>query len=265
MNLEDKTVKWINLGVQPYDKVMKIQDGVVKLRKNDIVGDTILAVQHPVTVNFGRSEKDNQFSEMLLARVRARYDSVSHSDVLRYLADERINFDLSDRGGGATVFAPGQYVFYPVVKHPAITQKHALDLNAYKSKIYGVLFDSLRNLGVDGINVGDQQQFRDRNERRDVWLVRDGKTLKMGSKGLKISGEVAYHGFALYVDTESIKANELVNQCGYKPDEVTLWSVEQELGRAVAPMEVYSAVKSAFTKNFGYTHFVESPVLEVVA
>ncbi len=265
MNLEDKIVKWINLGVQPYDKVMKIQDEVVKLRRNNLVGDTILAVQHPVTVNFGRSEKDNQFSELLLARVCARYKSVSHDDVLKYLADEGIDFNLSDRGGGANVFAPGQYVFYPIVKHPEITRRHALDLNAYKSKVYGVLFDSLHNLGVNEIKVSDHQQFRDRNERRDVWLVRDGKTLKMGSKGLKISGDIAYHGFALYVDAESIKTNELVNQCGYKPDEVTLWSVEQELNRAVAPMEVYDAVKNAFTKNFGYTHFIEIPFLEAVA
>ncbi len=265
MNLENKTVNWINLGLQPYDEVMKIQDGLVKLRKNNMIGDTILAVQHPITVNFGRSEKDNQFSELLLAKVRARYDSVSHDCVLRYFNDEGIDFRMSDRGGGATVFAPGQYVFYPVVKHTAITRKHALDLNAYKSKVYGVLFDSLRNLGVDGLNVSDQQQFRDRNERRDVWLARDGKTLKMGSKGLKISGDVAYHGFALYVDAESIKANELVNQCGYTPDEVTLWSVEQEIGRAVASKEVYGAVKKAFAKNFGYDYFAERPFVEAVA
>lgn len=261
--MENKTANWLNLGVQPYDKIINFQDSIVKLRKDNLIGDTILAVQHPLTVNFGRSERDNQFSEKLLARVRARYDSVSHDEVLRYLADEGIDFHLSDRGGGATVFAPGQYVFYPIVKHPEITQRPALDLNAYKSKVYGVLFDSLRNLGVEGISVSDQQQFRDRNERRDIWLERDGKTLKMGSKGLKISGEVAYHGFAIYVDAKGIKSNEMVNQCGYKPDEVTLWSVEQELRRAVAPTKVYDAVKMAFKKNFEYTNLIESPFLEV--
>ncbi|MEK6847244.1 MAG: hypothetical protein AABY16_03695 [Nanoarchaeota archaeon] len=265
MTLEDKTVNWIDLGVQPYEKVIKLQDTFVKLRRREAVRDTIIAVQHPLIVNFGHSQRDNQFSDLLLARVRDRYGSTEHENVLRYLSDEGIAFYQSDRGGGATAFAPGQYVFYPIVKHSAITGRPSIDIIAYKSRIYGVLFDSLHNLGIKEIKVSDQQQFRDRNERRDVWLTRDGKTLKMGSKGIKVSGDVAYHGFVIYVDAGSVKINELVNQCGYRPDEVNLWTVEQELGRSIAPTEVYDAVRKAFTKNFGYTSFVERPVFEAVA
>ncbi len=261
--MEDKTVTWINLGVQPYDGVMRLQDALVKLRKSDKIGDTILAVQHPVTVNFGHSQKDNQFSDLLLSRVRERYGSEDSENVMCYLSDEGISFCHSDRGGGATVFAPGQYIFYPIVKHSAITKRPAIDIGAYKSKIYGVLFDSLTNLGVRGINVSDQQQFRDRNERRDVWIIRDGKTLKMGSKGIKFTRDVAYHGFALYVDADCVKPNEIVNQCGYTPDEVALWTVEQELGRKIKPAEVYDAVKKAFSAHFRYDEFIENPALEV--
>ena len=265
MKLEKRVANWIDLGIRPYDKTMSIQNALVKLRAGDAVRDTILAVQHPLCINFGASRINNQFSELLRSRVREKYGSDEHEFIIRYLSDQGVLFYQSDRGGGATVFAPGQYIFYPIVKHSAITQKPSIDIGTYKSKVYGVLFDSLNNLGVKEINVSDQQQFRDRNERRDIWLHRNGKTLKMGSKGIKISADVAYHGFALYVDAESVKPNELVNQCGYTPEEVTLWTVEQELGRKIVPYEVYAAVQDAFRKNFGYSGFVEHSGLPVAA
>ena len=265
--MENKTANWTELGVRPYDEVMRMQNTLVKLRASDAIGDTILSVQHPISINFGASQRDNQFSELLLGRVRKRYGNIEPDSVVKYLADEGISFHYSDRGGGATAFAPGQYVFYPIVKHGAITGKPSIDIGAYKSRIYLVLFDSLNNLGVNGIQVSDHQQFRDRNERRDAWIVRDGVTLKMGSKGIKISGDVAYHGFALYVDRDCILPNNMVNQCGYAPDEVKLWTVEHELGQPVSPSSVYDSVKSAMSRHFGYSGFVELthlPTQEVV-
>ncbi len=255
MSLESTVAKWIELGVRPYEEVMKMQAVLVKLRSSDSIPDTVLSVQHPLSINFGASHKDNQFSESLLRRVKEDYGNCKHDSVLRYLTEQRISFHQSDRGGGATAFSPGQYVFYPIVKHAAITGKPPLDIAAYKNLIYSALFDSLKNLGIEGVNVSNQQSFTDRNERKDAWIERAGVTLKMGSKGIKISGDVAYHGFALYVEKNCIIPNQWVNQCGYRPEEVKLWTVEHELGRKVSADEVYGAVKNAIGKNFGYSHF----------
>src|SRR3989344_1099191 len=105
------------------------------------------------------------------------------------------------------------------------------------------MFDSLRRLGVTGINTGSSESFRTRQERRDVWINRDGVTYKMGSKGVALHRNVAYNGFVLHVDEAGIAHNWMVNQCGYQPHEVKLWSVEQELGKRVKPEEVYTVVR----------------------
>ncbi len=268
MTLETKIANWIELGVMPYSEVMAIQDRIVALRKNDLIPDTILSVQHPLTVSFGADKDNNQFSDLLLSTVEEQYGNRNNESVMDYLRIQRAEFVESSRGGGATVFAPGQFLFYPIVDHAAITGSHGIDLGSYKSLIYKSLFDSLKHLGVEGVNVGSQESFATREERRDAWIVRDGVTYKMGSKGLGHKGRVAYNGFALNVDEEGISRSWMVNQCGYKPHEVKLWSVEQELGRKVNPCQVYDAVQRAIASNLGYTHFqtVEShkELLEVV-
>lgn len=257
MNLE-RIANWMELGVRPYDETMRLQNRLVELRRNNVIGDTILSVQHPLTVNFGASTNDNQFSEVLLSLVRQKYGDSSHENVMRYLSDDGVSFSMNDRGGGATVFAPGQFVFYPIVNNSIVTGSHPLDVAAYKNVIYKTLFDSLRNMGVSGINVGSQESYATRNERRDAWIERNGVTLKMGSKGFKIDRGVAHHGFALYVQGEGIAHNWMVNQCGYRPNEVKLWSVEQELGRQIHPQEVYGAVQKAIVDNFRYDALIHS-------
>lgn len=262
MTLEEKIAHWTELGITPYSEAMRIQNELVEARKKDLIPDTILSLQHPLTVNFGASSKDNQFSDELIQKVKSLYGHANDENVIKYLESLNIPFVISERGGGATVFAPGQYVFYPVVKHSGITGSHNLDLGAYKAVIYKTLFDSLKNLGVDGVNVGSSQSFATRNERRDAWIVRDGVTHKMGSKGFNVKEGVAYNGFALYVDAESVGKNWIVNQCGYRPDEVKLWTVEHEIGRKFNPQEVYGAVQNAMMSNFGYKGFLNKEILK---
>lgn len=252
--MEGKIANWVDLGIMPYSETMQIQDRLVEMRKRDLIPDTILSVQHPVTVSFGADQANNLFSEALLQKVLTDYGLNDYSSVLAYLGKKGVDFHKSSRGGGATVFAPGQFVFYPIVDHQKITG-FELDVGKYKDKIYGALFGSLQGLGVDGLNVGSQESFRTRDERKDIWIVRNGVVYKMGSKGLQFNGNVAYQGFALNVDEEGISKSWMVNQCGYNPSEVKLWSVEQELGRKVPAVDVYDSVQKALSKNFGYTHF----------
>lgn len=255
MSLENKIANWIELGIMPYEEVMQIQDRLVELRASGIIPDTIISVQHPLTVSFGASKQHNQFSDLFLSRVRQAYGNTDENSILEYLSYNGASFSLSNRGGGATVFAPGQFAFYPVVNHCAITGSHSLDIGAYKSAIYRNLFQSLRNLGVEGIEVSSSLDYATRNERKDAWIEREGVTLKMGSKGIGMKGDVAYHGFALNVTKEGISGSWMVNQCGYRPEEVKLWSVEHELNKKVEPRRVYDAVQKAIMANFRYSGF----------
>lgn len=262
MSLEHKVAHWMDLGLQPYHVTMCLQDELVERRQRGIIPDTILAVQHPTTVSFGRDSTNNQFSEELLLKVRSPYSNYDEQAVLEYLSGHDIGFHRTNRGGGATVFAPGQYIFYPIVDHVAITGSNMWDMQTYKEKIYRVLFDSLINLGVQGVSTGSQESYKTRNERKDIWITREGKTLKMGSKGISFKRSIAYNGFGLYIDANCVRSMELVHPCGYKPGEVKLWTVEEEIGRPIKQDEVYAAVQKALGKHFGYTHFVQDKLVE---
>ncbi|MEK6792892.1 MAG: hypothetical protein AABX96_02715 [Nanoarchaeota archaeon] len=253
--MENKIANWMELGIKPYDEVMEIQDRLVELRASGLIPDTIISVQHPLTVSFGVDSKNNQFSDLFLSRVQQAYGNTEESSIMEYLSDNGASFSLSKRGGGATVFALGQFAFYPVVNHCDITGSHQLDVGAYKSVIYRTLFQSLRNLGVEGIKVSSSLDYATRNERKDAWIERGGVTLKMGSKGIGMKRGVAYHGFALNATREGISRSWMVNQCGYRPEEVKLWSVEHELNKKVEPKEVYDAVQKSIMANFGYAGF----------
>jgi lipoate-protein ligase B len=66
LTLERKIANWIELGIMPYSETMTLQDKLVNMRKKDLIPDTILSVQHPLTVSFGADKKNNKFSQMLL-------------------------------------------------------------------------------------------------------------------------------------------------------------------------------------------------------
>jgi len=253
MSLEKKVANWVELGVMPYQETYKLQEELVKLRRDNKIGDVILAVQHPLEVSFGSDRPNNTFSDLLLSQVKDVHgENFTHEDVVEYLMKNYgADFSQVSRGGGATVIAPGQFVYYPVVLHSEITGK-ALDVANYKTRIYSAMFDSLQALGVSDLNVGSDKSYRTRRERRDVWVQRDGTSLKMGSKGIRFSGKVAHHGFVLYAHEEGVKNFWMVNPCGYTHDEVTVASVESFLGRSIGVDEINSAVKSAIKLNFGY-------------
>ncbi|MDP3917382.1 MAG: hypothetical protein Q8Q42_03805 [Nanoarchaeota archaeon] len=264
MSLEKKVANWIDLGVMSYQETYSLQEELVKMRKEDAVDDIILAVQHPLEVSFGSDKANNIFSDLLLGQVRKSHgDGFTHDDVVEYLMHRYgAGFSQVLRGGGATVLAPGQFVYYPIVLHSEITGK-VLDLASYKTKIYQVMFDSLKNLGVAGLNIGSDNSYASRRERKDIWVQRDGKSLKMGSKGIRISGKVAHHGFVLYAQERGVENFWMVNPCGYKPDEVIVCSVEYFLGRSVGAIEVDSAVRSAIKNKFGYTEINNMSVEEL--
>lgn len=262
MSLEDRVAYWVDVGLRPYQEVYALQTRLADLRETGSIPDVILAVQHPLEVNFGSAVPYNKFSDVLLEKVRLAKGSVDHVRVVEYLAEQNILFSETSRGGGATVLAPGQYVFYPIVDHQKITGK-SFDMADYKSRIYRILFESLTALGVVDLQLGSDESYATRKERRDVWIQRDGKSLKMGSKGLRFKQKVAYHGFVLYVDDRGVEPFWLVNPCGYSPDEAVVTSVEKELGRNINPVDVYGHVRAAVQKNLGYNKIIDIPVEEL--
>ena len=262
MSLEERVAWWVDAGTIPYNEAHNLLLHLTEQRKAEAIPDVIIVAQHPITISFGSSKKDNQFSGRLLEKVHSVYADASLENVRSYLATKGVQFSDTPRGGGVTVFAPGQYMFYPIVDHRKITGKE-FDMNAYKEKIYRVLFESLQGLGVESIQLGSQSSFETRRERRDVWTQRNGVSLKMGSKAIHITGHIARSGFALYVDEKGVEPFWMVNPCGHDTREVRVASVEAELKRSIPAKDVYASVRGALQRQFGYTVLTERTRKEV--
>ena len=133
-----------------------------------------------------------------------------------------------ERGGDATYHGPGQLVGYPVVKI------HDHDVRKHVRTIEDALIASVRSFGVDA-------------QRKDghpgVWVGQR----KLASIGVAVTDWVAFHGFALNVNTD-MSYFELIRPCGLDPSSMT--SMQSVIGSKVEMKDVkrevvkqYSAAK----------------------
>ena len=266
MNLENKAL-WCDLGIMPYSETSSLQEELAELRKEGRISDLILSVQHPAEVNFGTSSQDNLFSKEFLSEVsKETGGNPSEEKIKEYLSARGVGFSKSGRGGGATVLSPGQMVYYPIVNYEKITGK-PLGVGEYKAKIYRIMFETLKSLGVDGIKITSDTPdaaLTDRNERKDIWLHVGGKPYKLGSKGLRMSGGVAYYGFSLYIDRNGTENFWIVNPCGYSHDEVGVTSAEEVTGRKISHRKVNDNARILFMKHFRYSSIENIPKEELL-
>lgn len=156
------------LGRIDYGAAFDLQQRLVAERKQGLIGDQLLLLEHPHVVTLGRNGR----MENLLAS----------DEVLRRAG---ISFYPTDRGGDITYHGPGQLVGYPI-----------LDLREWKREVVGyvraieqVLIDTLADYGIRAARIP---------KLTGVWV--DGQ--KIAAIGVHISRWVTSHGFALNVNTE---------------------------------------------------------------
>lgn len=131
-----------------------------------------------------------------------------------------------ERGGDATYHGPGQLVGYPIVK----LDGH--DIRKHVRTIEEALVATVGRFGVQGGR---------REGHPGVWVA--GR--KLASIGVAVTDWVAYHGFALNVNTD-MSFFELIRPCGLDPSSMT--SMKTILGR---PVEMGQA-KAEFAKQYAY-------------
>src|ERR1700675_1665759 len=157
-----------DLGLVSYGEALAIQKNLVEKRKQGLIPDQLLIVEHPHVITLGR----NGHRENLLAS----------EDVLRRAG---IEFHPSDRGGDITYHGPGQIVGYPILD----LREWKRDVVAYVRALEQVIIDT--PLGF-GIAAGRSEGMA------GVWV--DGR--KVAAIGVHISRWVTSHGFALNHTTE---------------------------------------------------------------
>jgi len=200
-----------DLGRIGYEEAFALQQRLVAERKQGLIPDQFLIVEHPHVLTMGR----NGHMENLLVS----------EDVLRARG---VEFCETDRGGDITYHGPGQVVGYPILD----LREWKRDVVAYVRGLEQALIDALAEFGIAGGRVAGAT---------GVWV----EDRKIAAIGVHLSRWVTSHGFALNVDTD-LSFFRLIVPCGLtKP--VTSMAAE---GATARREEVVAAMKRQFAKIF---------------
>jgi lipoyl(octanoyl) transferase len=174
---------------------------------------TLLLLEHPRTITFGRSTK---------------LSSVLHNEE----GYRRMGFDVFtvERGGDVTYHGPGQLVGYPLFP---VAEK----VGDFLRKIELALLNVLNRYGLTG---------RPSPGYAGLWVPTPDGDAKIASIGIAVSRHVAYHGFALNVSTD-LKDFQVIVPCGITG--VRMTSLQECLGQA-CPLEVVAReVQTSFEQE----------------
>jgi len=209
-----QTIQFIDLGLAEYAPTWEKQESLMKeildlkavnqhLPQTD-QGKTpgyLLFVEHPPVFTLGKS---GDLQNLLLSNLQ--------------LAEKKINFFKTNRGGDITFHGPGQLVGYLILD----LENFGIGLRQY---IYSIEEAIIRVLAQFGL-----MSSRD-PEATGVWLdVGLPTARKICAIGVRSSRFVTMHGFALNVNTD-LSYYSYIHPCGIPDKGVT--SLEQELGTKI--------------------------------
>jgi lipoyl(octanoyl) transferase len=227
-------VHLLHLGRVGYAEGLEIQTRVVAARKQGLVGDTLLLLEHPPVITLGRNSS------------RA---NVLASDEL--LASRGVELHEINRGGDVTYHGPGQLVGYPIVdlrgEFPNKRGPHLGPVD-FVRMLEEVLIRTCADFGVmakripkctggwtfGGGDFGDSDVHRKTLEK------------KLAAIGVHVSQGVTSHGFALNVTTD-LRDFEWIIPCGITDRGVT--SLELEAADSTDPTMERAA--NSVARNFG--------------
>ncbi len=202
-----------DLGVAPYEPVQQLQRRLREHVADGRLPGLLLLLEHEPVITLGTRAGEHDLRP-------------APPDVTR----PAIATVKSERGGQATLHAPGQLVSYPIVPIPA----H--DLSAYVHSLEEVLIVLLAHLGIDA-------------ERRPgapgVYVAGD----KIASVGLRCRRWVASHGTSLNVDID-LSLFGLIISCG-DPD-LRQTSIKALSGRSCPMDDIKKAYLEAARAVFGW-------------
>jgi lipoate-protein ligase B len=201
------------LGIVPYQRALKLQQGLMQARAQGEIGDALLLLQHPPVVTLGRFRGEETIT------VPAEM-----------LDRERIAVFHTNRGGGTTYHGPGQLVGYPVLN----LKENSLGVCEYIRKLEATIIKLLLALGIQGHRVA---------EYPGVWVGEK----KVCSIGIHVSHHITTHGFALNVSSD-LRYFRYVKPCGLSGEVMT--SVSELLGHQVGMKTVIENLLSSFSETF---------------
>ncbi|NLN17152.1 MAG: lipoyl(octanoyl) transferase LipB [Firmicutes bacterium] len=204
---------WVlSLGQEDYLTVYRLQRALVEARREGLVPDVLILVEHPPVFTLGRAGGEKN----ILVGKEA-------------LVKEGIEVFPVERGGDVTYHGPGQLVGYPIMDLKEQGRDLHLLLRGYEEVFIRLLADygivGSRIKGLTGVWVGEE---------------------KILSIGIAVRRWVSYHGFAFNIDP-NLDHFRLINPCGL---DIGMTSLARLLGRPVSRGEVQPRVLEMFASVF---------------
>jgi lipoyl(octanoyl) transferase len=218
-------INLLHLGRISYQEGLAIQQQVIAARKQDLIADTLLLLEHPPVITLGR----NAHRSNVIASVEL-------------LAQRAVELHEINRGGDVTYHGPGQLVGYPIIDLRG-------DLPGKKGPHLGPV-DYVRLL--EEVLIRTCGEFGVMTQRicklTGVWTIAGGsiREKKIAALGVHVSQGVTSHGFALNVTTD-LREFDWIIPCGLSDREVT--SLELEADDAHTP--TMEAALHSTARNFG--------------
>jgi len=129
--------------------------------------------------------------------------SYNKSEIL----NKNINLIETNRGGKITYHGPGQIICYFVID----LNKRKKDIRKFITLIEKIIIESLSAFNIK--TFGDPKNI-------GIWTNHEKEIKKVAAIGIRVSKWIAYHGFAINVDNDLTKYNNII-PCGIKNKGIT--------------------------------------------
>jgi len=214
MNAPGRSLTVRELGVIDYSEALELQARLISQRREALIPDTILLLEHPHVITLGSS---SNYEHVLLDESELEKRGIKLFEV--------------GRGGDVTYHGPGQLVVYPIMD----LKPDRKDLHRYLRDLEDVLIKVACSFGVQA----------NRDPSGTGVFTELGK---LGAIGVRVSsGWITSHGIALNVSTK-LDFFETIIPCGIRDRGVS--SLERELEVPVCMTEVKECMIESFRQVF---------------
>ena len=214
MNAPGRSLTVRELGVIDYSEALELQARLISQRREALIPDTILLLEHPHVITLGSS---SNYEHVLLDESELEKRGIKLFEV--------------GRGGDVTYHGPGQLVVYPIMD----LKPDRKDLHRYLRDLEDVLIKVACSFGVQA----------NRDPSGTGVFTELGK---LGAIGVRVSsGRITSHGIALNVSTK-LDFFETIIPCGIRDHKVS--SLERELEVPVCMAEVKECMIESFRQVF---------------
>jgi lipoyl(octanoyl) transferase len=219
----------LQLGRISYADGLAVQKRVIDARKQGLIGDTLLLLEHPPVLTLGR----NSHRENVLASDEA-------------LSARGVELHEINRGGDVTYHGPGQLVGYPIVdlrgEWPGKKGPHLGPVD-FMRMLEEVVIRVCYDFGVPAQRIAG---------RTGVWTIASGSVQekKIAAMGIHVSQGVTSHGFALNVTTD-LRDFDLIVPCGITDRTVTSLELEAPSNDDSSRKPTMENAIHSTSRNFG--------------